>query len=221
MKELLETILNQFSGPVTVEMISLSLIFAFITSLFIVLVYRKTYSGIVYNKAMPMNIILLSLVTAMIIRTINSNLSLSLGMVGALSIVRFRTAVKDPLDTSFMFWGITAGIMNGAGLYIAGLIGSLLLGLLYYLVYLKGSTAKSQYLLVLVYAASADNEVANQLNGIKKKKLKSRSVNSANVIEMTYEMEYNDDTKALMDNIQKIPGVQNVNLVSYNIDFGS
>ncbi len=89
-----ELILNQFAGPVTVGMIVTSLIVAFICSLFIVIVYRKTFTGIVYNRTLPLTIIMLAMVVAMIIRTINSNLSLSLGMVGALSIVRFRTAIK-------------------------------------------------------------------------------------------------------------------------------
>ena len=102
----------------------LSLIVAFIIGLFIIYVYRKTYTGVVYSKAFALCILMLSMVTAMIIRTISSNISLSLGMVGALSIVRFRTAVKEPVDTGFMFWGISAGIMAGAGLYVPALIAS-------------------------------------------------------------------------------------------------
>ena len=133
MEEIKNLLSEQFNGPVTITMIVTSLLVAFAISLFIILVYRKTFSGVVYNRTMTLCILLLSMVTAMIIRTINSNLSLSLGMVGALSIVRFRTAIKEPVDTAFMFWAITAGIMSGAGLYVIAIVGSLLLGLAYYL----------------------------------------------------------------------------------------
>ena len=100
-----------------------------IAALIINLIYKKTYTGVSYIKAFALSIILLTMVTSLVIRTINSNLSLSLGMVGALSIVRFRTAVKDPIDTIFMFWAITAGIMSGAGLYIVTLIATIIIGL--------------------------------------------------------------------------------------------
>lgn len=213
-------LLNQFNGPVTVGMIVTSLLVAFAISLFIVLVYRKTFSGIVYNKTMPLTIMMLSMVVAMIIRTINSNLSLSLGMVGALSIVRFRTAIKEPLDTSFMFWAITAGIMSGAGLYIIAIIASLLLGVVYYVSYLTGTKAKSQYLLVIMYAAAAEKEVREIMKTITKKQLKSKSINSSNVCELTYEIEYRKDTDALMNDLQKVEGVKSVNLVSYNNEIG-
>ena len=113
-----KSVLNNFTGSISAVDILLSLIVAFLIGMFIIYVYRKTYTGVVYSKAFSLCILMLAMVTAMIIRTISSNISLSLGMVGALSIVRFRTAVKEPVDTGFMFWGISAGIMAGAGLYI-------------------------------------------------------------------------------------------------------
>ena len=215
-----EFILNQFAGPVTIPMIVTSLLVAFVMSLFIVFVYRKTFSGIVYNKNMPLTIMLLAMVVAMIIRTINSNLSLSLGMVGALSIVRFRTAVKEPLDTSFMFWAITAGIMSGAGLYITGIVATLLLGVVYYVSYMVGSKAKSQYLLVVRYSTQAEAAVTEALRTVTKKQLKSKSVNNLNVCELTYEIEYSKNTDALMTSLQNIEGVKTVNLVSFNNEIG-
>ncbi|MBR0462214.1 MAG: DUF4956 domain-containing protein [Erysipelotrichaceae bacterium] len=211
---------SQFNGPVTVEMIAISLIVSFIGALLIILIYRKTFTGVVYNHALPLSIVLLSMVAAMIIRTINSNLSLSLGMVGALSIVRFRTAVKDPVDTAFMFWAITLGIMSGAGLYAIALFGSLVLGLCYYLYYLKEAKAKSEYLLVISYQNTSEAEVEKKLEELKNKKLKSRTTNSKGMVEATYEIAYQSDTKQLMDEIQKIIGVHHVNVVAYNTDFG-
>ena len=105
-----KSVLENFTGTVSVGAMLISLLLAFAIGLFIVYVYRKTYTGVVYSKAYSLCIIMLAMVTAMIIRTISSNISLSLGMVGALSIVRFRTAIKEPVDTSFMFWGISAVI---------------------------------------------------------------------------------------------------------------
>ena len=127
-----KSFLEQFTGSVSAVDMLISLVVAFI------IVYRKTYTGVVYSKAFSLCILMLAMVTAMIIRTISSNISLSLGMVGALSIVRFRTAVKEPVDTGFMFWGISAGIMSGAGLYIPALVASLGIGVLYFISYLMG-----------------------------------------------------------------------------------
>ena len=117
-----KSVLDNFTGTISVGSMLLSLIVAFLIGIFIIYVYRKTYTGVVYSKAFALCILMLSMVTAMVIRTISSNISLSLGMVGALSIVRFRTAIKEPVDTSFMFWGISAGIMAGAGLYIPSIV---------------------------------------------------------------------------------------------------
>lgn len=211
---------NQFNGPVTMADIILSLVFSGAVALFILLVYRKTFTGVVYNRSMTLCLLLLAMVTAMIIRTINSNLSLSLGMVGALSIVRFRTAVKEPVDTAFMFWAITDGIMCGAGLYLAAIVGSLVLGLVYYLMYLSGVKAKAQYLLVVRYDVSAEAAVSGQLAQIAKKKLKSRVVSDQQIVELTFEIEYSKDTDPLMDTLQGISGVRSVHLVSYANDFG-
>lgn len=210
---------EQFNGPVTVPMIVASLVCSGLVSLFIVLVYNKTYSGVVYNKTVALCIILLSMVTAMIIRTINSNLSLSLGMVGALSIVRFRTAIKEPVDTAFLFWAITAGIMSGAGLYVIGAIGSLVVGVCFYIAYMMGSRPKSQYLLVIIYSAEVDGEVSSVLQQVSKKRLKSKSLNG-NQVEITYEIDYSKNTDSLMASLQTVPGVRTVNLVSYRNDFG-
>ena len=220
MEEIKNLLLEQFNGPVTITMIVTSLLVAFAISLFIILVYRKTFSGVVYNRTMTLCILLLSMVTAMIIRTINSNLSLSLGMVGALSIVRFRTAIKEPVDTAFMFWAITAGIMSGAGLYVIAIVGSLLLGLAYYLMYLTGSKAKSQYLLVVRYFQQADEAVQTALGSVKNRKLKSRTMNDQKIVEVTYEIDDAKNTDTLMNELQAIEGVKNVNLVSYNSEFG-
>lgn len=215
-----KSVLEQFTTSVSLEMILLSLVVSFVIAIFIVFVYKKTFCGVVYNKSMVMTVVMLAMVTSMVIRTINSNLSLSLGMVGALSIVRFRTAVKEPIDTSFLFWAIVAGIMSGAGLYVIALLGSLALGLLYYLLYLFDVKAKSQYLLVVVYKSDVAEKVDDLLNALTKKKIKSKSVNSSNTCEVTMEVEYSKDIDELIKNLQQVEGVRNVNLVTYTNDYG-
>ena len=167
------SVLEQFNGSISVEMILISLLVSFVISLFIIFVYKKTFSGVVYNKTIVMTIVMIAMVTSMVIRTINSNLSLSLGMVGALSIIRFRTAIKEPMDTAFLFWAIVSGIMCGAGLYFIAVCGSLLLGLLFYVLYLMDIKAKSQYLLVVIYKSENSQIVESKLDSLTKKKLKS------------------------------------------------
>ena len=212
-------VLEQFNSSVTVEMILISVAIAFVISLFIVFIYKKTFSGVVYNKSTVLTIVIISMVTAMVIRTINSNLSLSLGMVGALSIVRFRTAIKEPVDTAFLFWAITAGIMTGAGLYVISIVGSLFLGILYYVLYLLDVKAKSQYLLVVAYREEGATAVESIIKTIKKKKLKSKSL-SGNLMELTYEIEYDPVIDEVMKKLQKTAGVRNVNLVTYTSEYG-
>lgn len=214
-----ELFADQFSSSLTAGMISLSLLVAFVISLFIVYIYRKTFSGVVFNKNNSLTIILLTIVTAMIIRTINSNLSLSLGMVGALSIVRFRTAIKEPLDTAFMFWAIAAGIMSGAGQYLIAILGSLILGILYYLAYLYNVKAKSQYLLVINYNLIFEKTLLEKLDVIKNKKLKNKSINAKDVVEATYEVELDDES--IINDIKKMSGVNSVNLVTVKNDIGA
>lgn len=211
-------LLDQFTSTLTVSQIVLSLVIAFIISIYIVYIYRKTFSGVVFNKNTTMTIILLTIVTSMIIRTINTNLSLSLGMVGALSIVRFRTAIKEPLDTAFMFWAIAAGIMSGAGQYLIALLGSAILGLLFYFAYTYNIKAKSQYLLVINYSLINEENVLNKLNEIKKKKLRNKSISSKEIVEATYEVEIEDEN--IINEIKRVHGVSGVNLITYKNEVG-
>ena len=218
-----KSVLSEFTGTLSVGDIALSLIFAFAISLFIVYIYKKTYTGVVYSKAFALCIVMLSMVTALIIRTINSNLALSLGMVGALSIVRFRTAVKEPVDTAFMFWGISAGIMAGACLYLPGVIGSLLLGALFFGSYLLGFKSSTRYLLVLKFEEEAYENVMKGIKSLDKVKMKSNSA-FKDTMELTYEVDIKvkDENmkRRIVEAFKKVPGMINVSLISYQNDFG-
>ena len=215
-----KSVVEEFTGTISADKMILSIVVAFLIGLFIVYIYRKTYTGVVYSKSFSLCVILLSMVTAMIIRTISSNLALSLGMVGALSIVRFRTAVKEPVDTGFMFWGITAGIMSGAGLYLISVLASALLGLLYVISYSMGFKVSSNYLLVIKYESSAHEEVSKIMKKLKNKKLKSKSL-TKNVIELTFEVELKEVKEEIVDQFEGIEGVKNASLISYQNDFGA
>ena len=215
-----KSVVEEFTGTISVDKMILSLIVAFLIGLFIVYIYKKSYTGVVYSKSFSLCIILLAMVTAMIIRTISSNLALSLGMVGALSIVRFRTAVKEPVDTGFMFWGITAGIMSGAGLYFVSILASILLGLLYVISYSMGFKVSSNYLLIIKYEAGAHSEVNKIMKKINKKKLKSKTL-TKNVIELTFEVEVKDIKDDFINQFQGIEGVKTASLISYQNDFGA
>lgn len=219
-----KSVLDNFTGTVSVGSMLLSLLVAFLVGIFIIYVYRKTYTGVVYSKAFALCILMLSMVTAMIIRTISSNISLSLGMVGALSIVRFRTAVKEPVDTGFMFWGISAGIMAGAGLYLIALIASLGIGILYFVTYLMGFKVANRYLLVIKYDASAHNDVVRKLKTLKKFKIRSKSI-FGNQIELSLEVDLRENSRgnidtSIVDGFSSMNGVVNASLIAYQNDFG-
>lgn len=219
-----KSVLENFTGTISVTDMLISLIVAFLIGIFIIYVYRKTYTGVVYSKAFSLCILMLAMVTAMIIRTISSNISLSLGMVGALSIVRFRTAVKEPVDTGFMFWGISAGIMAGAGLYIIAIVASLILGVLYFLTYLMGFRVANRYLLVLKYDADAHNEIMKKLRTLKRFKVRSKSIFNDKV-ELSLEVDIKENkngsvSTTIVDEFSGVDGVINASLIAYQNDFG-
>ena len=179
-------VVEEFTGTISTGDLFLSLIIAFICAIFITYIYKKTYTGVSYTKSFVLSIILLAMVTSLVIRTINSNLALSLGMVGALSIVRFRTAVKDPVDTIFMFWAIAVGIMSGAGLYLITVIACVLLGLFYLISYFKVFKPIEKYLLVVNTSKKDSLEVA-KIFANKNCVLKTESIKKDKV-ELTYEV---------------------------------
>ena len=221
MQQILEMIMADLNGTISLPELLLSVAVACVIALFILFIYRKTYTGVVYSNSFAMSILLLAMVTSIITCTISSNIALSLGMVGALSIVRFRTAVKEPLDTAFMFWAIAAGIMTGAGMYLPSICGSLLVGLLYVGCYLFGFRLSKRYLLIVKYQIEAESTVLSVINEIKNKKLRSQTAYGKDV-EVTYELEVQDASKqsAYIQQIQAITGVKSCSFVAYQNDFG-
>ena len=174
------------------------------------------YRGVVYSDNFNILVLLITVVTAFIIMTISANLVLSLGMVGALSIVRFRSAIKDPLDVGFLFWGVGAGITAGAGLYFVAIIGTVFVAALYIILTMVKKERRC-YLLVVRYGTDAESNV-NALLGTLKYKLKNKTqINDR--VELTIEIKtVNNDTTQL-SRFKAIDGVDSVTLLEYNGEY--
>jgi uncharacterized membrane protein YhiD involved in acid resistance len=196
--------------------ILLSLLVSLALGLFIYWVYKKTFMGVVYSHNFNITLVLMTLITSMIIMTISTNVVLSLGMVGALSIVRFRTAIKDPLDIVFMFWAISVGIASGAKIYSVSIIGSLFVGLVIFILTRK-KLAGNTYLLVIRYDVRAYYEIKQQLKKLKHV-VKSKIVRQ-DITELTLEIKLKVDNTAFINSLSEIDGVEDVSLVHYNGDY--
>ena len=213
-----KSVLEQFQS-VTVGQMALSVGVAFLMGIFILLVYRQTFRGVLYSKGFAISLVLLAMVTALVIRTISSNLALSLGMVGALSIVRFRTAIKEPMDIAFLFWAIAVGIVLAAGLIPLAVFGSIFIGVVLF-AFSKKKTVDSPYILVVHCENSEIEEQARIFvkSQVKRLNLKSKSVDGGGV-ELNYEVRLKEDSSAFVNELEAMPGVSRVVLVSYNGDY--
>ncbi len=209
---------NAFSfGDLSVVRILLTLGLAFLIGMYIFAIYRKTFSGVMYSKNFGVSLVMLAMITSFIILPITSNLALSLGMVGALSIVRFRTAVKDPIDTVYMFWSIAVGITLGAKFFLPAILASAVIGVLMLL--LSGMRFRSTmpYLLVLRFNENATNNVYGLLKRLPESQLKSKTVGSAGV-EMTLEIRLRESDLQVVERFLEIPGVYDASIISYGGD---
>lgn len=204
-------------GDIGVVRILLTMALAFIIGLFIYFVYRKTFAGVMYSRNFGVSLVMLTIITSFIILPITSNLTLSLGMVGALSIVRFRTAVKDPIDTIYMFWAIAAGITLGAKFFLPALLSTLVIGLL--LIILNGMKfrASMPYLMVLRFDESASGHVNSLLRRLPNINIKSKTVSQSG-IEMTIELRLRESDMQIVDRFLDIPGVFDAAIISYGGD---
>ena len=207
--------INAFS---TVDVL-LALGLSFVLGLFIFLVYKKTYQGVMYSDSFGVSLIAMSMITSLVIIAVTSNVVLSLGMVGALSIVRFRTAIKEPMDIAFLFWSIAVGIVLGAGLLPLALIGSVIIGIII-VVFSTRKLGDTPYILVVnCEDSNAETAVTALLKeDAKKSLLKSKAVNKLGV-ELTYEVRIQKDSTEFVNKISDTMGVSNAVLVSYNGEY--
>ena len=198
---------------------AIALALAFCLGLFIFLVYKRSYSGVMYAPSFGVTLIALTLITTLLILAVTSNIVLSLGMVGALSIVRFRTAIKEPMDIAFLFWAIAAGIVLAAGLIPLAVVGSLFVGVVL-LVFSRQKNGESPYILVV---HCTDQAVEGQVRAlvearVRRLNLKSKSV-APGQIELNYEVRLREADTEFVNELGAMEGVGNVVLVSYNGDY--
>jgi uncharacterized membrane protein YhiD involved in acid resistance len=207
--------LDQF-GQVSVITVVAGLMVSLVLGLFIFYIYKKAFRGVVYHHSFNVTLVLMTMVTSLVIMTISTNIVLSLGMVGALSIVRFRTAVKDPLDIVFMFWAISVGIATGAGVYAIAVGGSIVIAITT-LMLSRMKFKDSSYLLIINYTEKANQQINIILDEMKHV-LKSKTI-KADHIELVIEVKIVNNEITFINKLSAIEGVEDASLVSYNGDY--
>jgi uncharacterized membrane protein YhiD involved in acid resistance len=215
------SVLDNFSTSIDIGKMLITLAIAFLIGLFIYTLYKRIFSGVLYSKSFNVSLIGMTIITSVVILAVNSNLVLSLGMVGALSIVRFRTPIKDPTDLIFLFWAAAAGIVTGAGFFSLAVIGSVVIGLVLFL-FVKGGKVETPYLLVVNCADDESEKAIHTQVGklVKRYNVKQKTVSAGN-IEMTLEVRLNDQEGRFVNELSQIAGVRNAVLISYSGDYVS
>ena len=197
----------------------LALVLAFGVGLFIFLIYKKTYSGVMYSSSFGVTLVALTMITTLVILAVTSNVVLSLGMVGALSIVRFRTAIKEPLDIAFLFWAIAAGIVLAAGMIPLAVFGSVLIGIIL-LLFANRKDMSNPYIVVLSCEGhdSEKQALAFLKDNTRKCTVKSKTARKGEV-ELNLEVRLKNDDTDFVNALSELPGVHSAVLVSYNGDY--
>ena len=198
----------------------LALGLGFVVGSIIAIVYKKTYRGVLYSPSFAVTLIMLTLITTPVVMCIKSDIALSMGMVGALSIVRFRTAVKDPMDTAYMFWALTSGILLGAGLHLIALIVVLCIAVLMFILTFVRFNSPNSYLLVVHYDEYCEQAISAELRrSVKGFKLRSKSLTRAGA-EMTYEVRLGERHE-IVTRMLDIEGVHDATLVACQSEVGA
>lgn len=203
-------------GELSYLNVLMTLLITLIIGIFVMQIYKLTYDGVVYQPSFATSLVLIALVTSMIIMTISSNVVLSLGMVGALSIVRFRAAIKDPKDIAFMFWAIAIGISTGASLYMISAIGSLFIGAVLWVLKFQ-KTVIRRFILVVKYEEEEAAKVSRILDYLSYE-VKSKVVTQGEV-ELTVELRKVGKNTAFVNELSNLPGVKNAMLVHYSGEY--
>lgn len=207
--------LEHVSSVSMLDMI-IALVLAFGIGVFIFFVYKKTYQGVMYSSSFGTTLVALTMITTVVILAVTSNVVLSLGMVGALSIVRFRTAIKDPLDIAFLFWSITAGIVLAAGMIPLAIFGSLVIGVIL-LVFVNKKSHCNPYMVVLSCEdALAEKKAKEFLDSQVTKCVVKSKMAQKDLIELNLEIRLKDDNTEFVNRLSEVPGVRSAVLVSYN-----
>ncbi len=204
---------------VTVLDMVLAIVLAFLIGLFIFFIYQKTYSGVLYSPGFGVSLIAMTMITTLVILAVTSNVVLSLGMVGALSIVRFRTAIKEPLDIAYLFWAIGAGIVLAAGMIPLAVFGSVMIGVML-LVFVNRKSRSQPYIAMITCDSPRAEELVSSFlaASVEKQTIKSKTVTSDR-IELNYEVRLKDGGTSFLNGLTGIAGVTGAALVSYNGEY--
>ena len=197
----------------------LAMVLAFAIGLFIFLIYKRTYAGVMYASSFGVTLVALTMITTLVILAVTSNVVLSLGMVGALSIVRFRAAIKEPMDIAFLFWSIAVGIVLAAGMIPLAVFGSVLIGIIL-LLFANRKESSNPYIVVLrCDGQDAELEATAFLkNQTKRCAVKSKTVRK-NDIEVNYEIRLKEDDTSFINELSDMNGVESAVLVSFNGEY--
>lgn len=218
MKKVLQA-LAEMQVKMPIQTVLLVLLVAFLVSLIIYLTYKNTYTGVLYNPRFNVSLIMITMITTMVMVVIGSNISVSLGMVGALSIIRFRTAVKDPRDTAFIFWCVVSGLACGTQNYTIVIVGSVFICLILFL-FKKFTTKNNKYVLIIKGKSFDLKEVEKTLDKKLKNYICKGKYISVNGMEIIYDVKIKDSK--ISDNIivslSNVSGVNTINIVSSNTD---
>ena len=219
LEEILDFTILDKAASFSLPDILAALVIAFITGLFIFFVYTRTFKGVMYSSSFGISLIAMNMITTLVILTISSNLLISLGMVGALSIVRFRTVVKEPLDLVYLFWSIATGIIVGAGLIPLAIIGAVVIGLILF-IFVNRKTNDTPYIVVI--SCDGDQAESKSLDLLsdhtKKHVVKAKTVTREGV-ELTIEVRLKESSSQFVNALLGIEGVSNATLVSYNGEY--
>jgi hypothetical protein len=198
---------------------ALVLVLSFALGLFIFFVYKKTYAGVMFSSSFGVTLVALTMISTLVILAVTSNVVLSLGMVGALSIVRFRSAIKEPLDIAFLFWSIAAGIVLAAGMIPLAVMGSVLIGVIL-LIFANRKADVDPYIVVIRCSDRKSEEKALKFlnENTKRMVVKSKSVQKG-CIEINAEVRLENDDTDFVNDLADLPGVESAVLVSYNGDY--
>lgn len=206
-------------GSVSAFDMVLALVLAFGLGMFIFLVYKKTFSGVMYSSSFGVTLIALTMITTVVILAVTSNVVLSLGMVGALSIVRFRTAIKEPLDIAFLFWSIAVGIVLAAGMIPLAVVGSLAIGIVL-LVFVNKKPHLNPYIVVLSCEGhTSEQKALDFLAGkVRKCVVKSKTAQKG-LVELNLEIRMKEDNTDFINELADMDGINSAVLVSYNGEY--
>jgi len=209
-----------FSTTLNPLQVILTLAVAFVIGMIVFFIYKKSFAGVMYSRNFNISLVALTLVTSLMLMLINNNLTLSLGMVGALSIIRFRTAVKDPMDTVFMFWAVGEGIAIGTQFYDVAFISVLAIGAVVVLLNASKNKGAMPYLLIIHYNDAASQQVKQLLKQLPDCNLKSKVVQRDSV-EITLELRVRQSETGFVDKLLKVDGIYDATLISHQGDIVS